>query len=143
MENKYLDYWYDLVFGEEGQMKTDWDNLPMTFEPEEFDQFVRDLKKEGIEMITFQPDDPIDFIFEDGELKMVTYISTRGNLYQVGAYDGEKCYFRTNLTKMMDGKGSFRYMPDSWEEVPTRNICASIAKRFFSVIEDGWPKEGD
>lgn len=75
----------------------------------------------------------MDCFFEDGELRLTFYISTRGGLYQAGAYDGEKQYGASNL----GFHGGFAEHPEpkgEWKEYPGYP-CARIAQDAWNTVK--------
>lgn len=91
---------------------------------ETFHEFDSKFKGEGLELWAIGDDisDAPAYVFEDGELKAVGYISTRGGWYQAGAFDGENGYFSTNIDHAPDE------LDGQWGEVGDKKyICTSIA----------------
>lgn len=86
------------------------------------DAIPRHIKAQGIELVEVgDAGDGIWYLFDDGELKLTAYITTRGKLYHAGAYDGETMYAASNM---------YVEAPvDQWRTVDS--ACGHIAK-------DGW-----
>lgn len=89
------------------------------------------VKGKGIEHFDIGCDDGVLCIFDEGELKLTAYISTRGSLFQAGAYDGEKGYYAHNL-QIEDGRPPANAQ---WHECSLDVICASIAKTGWDELK--------
>lgn len=104
-------------------------------QPETQEEFEEELKKGGIQVLeVYEPGDGILCVFEDGELQLTAYLTSRGDMYQVGAFDGETEFGKTNIP----GMGS---MVDEWRKVEPGAIwaCSAIARGPWKMIANKTP----